>query len=63
MLLPLAAAQLFAAAGGSAHQVELDQAETVVYFGDPQIGFGRSGWQEDELRFASAARAASNASA
>ena len=62
-LLPLAAAQLFAAAGGSTHQVELEESETVVYFGDPQIGFGRSGWQEDELRFASAARAASNASA
>ena len=62
-LLPLAAAQLFAAAGGSTHEVELEDSETVVYFGDPQIGFGRSGWQEDELRFASAARAASNASA
>eukprot|EP01052_Picozoa_sp_SAG31_P030042 SAG31_NODE_3047_length_4749_cov_3.010968_1_plen_436_part_00 len=32
--------------------------ERVFYLGDPQIGFGRSGWQEDETRFAAAAKAA-----
>ena len=37
--------------------------ESVFYFGDPQIGFGHSGWIMDEKRFASAALAASNAGA
>lgn len=37
--------------------------EQVFYFGDPQIGFGKSGWQEDEARFAAAAKAASGAAA
>jgi len=39
------------------------ESETIFYFGDPQIGFGKSGWRDDELRFASAAKSASLADA
>ena len=37
--------------------------ETVYYFGDPQIGMGKSGWEMDRDRFAAAARASDGATA
>ena len=37
--------------------------EKVFYLGDPQIGFGQTGWQQDEARFAAAAAAAHAAGA
>lgn len=37
--------------------------EKVFYLGDPQIGFGKTGWRQDEARFAAAAAAAHAAGA
>ena len=37
--------------------------EKVFYLGDPQIGFGKTGWRQDEARFAAAAAAAHAAAA
>ena len=53
-------ASLSARAGASSTSSS-EAEETVAYFGDPQIGFGKSGWQEDEARFAAAAKAVSGA--
>lgn len=57
-IAPVAARAAAAAAPGVAAT-----SEQVFYFGDPQIGFGKSGYQEDEARFAAAAKAASGAAA
>ena len=37
--------------------------ERIFYLGDPQIGFGKTGWRQDEARFAAAAAAAHAAGA
>jgi hypothetical protein len=49
-LLKLFLLHLFFFLGASVGQQE---EELLYYLGDPQIGFGNSGWQEDVQRFSS----------
>ena len=63
VVVALAAASGVSAAAGA---TKSDDAETVYYLGDPQIGFGHNpGWgpKMDEMRFAAVARVASAANA